>query len=140
MINTFNEGFFDSIEVEDPKSVGKRGDRAGQKFVFEISNVELLADMSAINIYWLSSSDERINVAVEAALNAKLSSQIRSRLIEDRVINYVPRIVFCRDPSRVISEKLDEYLGRIELEKKCTNVEEEKQEEKNTHEEEKKTG
>lgn len=140
MISTFNEGFFDSIEVEDPKSVSVGdGKRTGQKFVFEISNVELLADMSAINIYWLSSSDERINVAVEAALSAKLSSQIRSRLIEDRVINYVPRIVFCRDPSRVISEKLDEYLGRIDLEKKCSDVEE-KEEENRTHEEEKKTG
>lgn len=110
-MNTFNEGLFDSIEVDDPTK------KSGQKFLFEISNVELLADMSAIQIHWLCSSTESINKEVEKALDVKLRAQIRSRLIEDRVINYVPRIVFLRDPSRVIFEKLDEYLVKIDLEK-----------------------
>lgn len=88
------------------------------RFIFEITHVELLADLSAIQIHWLCSSDECINLAVETFLNLKLANQIRVRLIEERVINYVPRIVFCRDHSRVLNEKLEFYLEKIKPENK----------------------
>ena len=120
MINAFNGGLFDSqidISLKDKK--------IPQKFTLEISNVELLADLSALQIHWLCSSDERVNTAVEAYLDTKLRNQIRQKLIEERVINYVPRINFCRDHSHVISEKLDEYLAQIDLEKKAEKISQE---------------
>lgn len=113
IVNAFNSGLFTVPEFEIPQGFFSE---QSQKFLFEISNVQLLADLSALKIHWLTSIDENVNVEVEAYFDKRLRNEIRSRLVSERVINYVPRIVFVRDNSRVVMEKLDEYLKQVKLE------------------------
>lgn len=119
IINAFQSGYFDSPEIEQLLN-----------FKFEISNVELMCDLSALKIHWLVSRDESVNVEVEKFLDKKLRTQVRNKLVEERVINYVPKVVFVRDESRVLVDILDEYLTKINLEENA------KKQEKNCEEKE----
>lgn len=122
IINAFQSSHFDSPEI--PDELNTQTDLNGfkkEKFSFEISNVELMSDLSALKIYWLSSDNEKINAVVESFLEKNLKSQIRNTLTSERVMNYVPKIVFLRDESRVLMSQLDDYLMKINLENKTYN-------------------
>ncbi|CAF1011800.1 unnamed protein product [Brachionus calyciflorus] len=117
IINAFQSSHFDSPEI--PDELNQEFDLNGfkkEKFYFEISNVQLMPDLSAIKISWFSSDNEEINKIVEEFLEKKLKCQIRATLSSERVMNYVPRIAFLRDNSKVLMSKLDDHLMKINLE------------------------
>lgn len=128
IINAFQSAHFESPEI--PEDLNTQSDLNGfkkEKFSFEISNVELLSDLSALKISWLASENENINQIVEVFLEKRLKSQIRNILINERVISYVPKVVFVRDETKVLINKLDEYLMKINLETKEAPQEEEEE-------------
>jgi ribosome-binding factor A len=118
IINAFQSGHFESPDLSEPtEEVEKEGKRtAPARFLFEISKVELLSDLSALKIYWHTSAHEQVNVQVEKFLGKSLQGQIRSHLTEQRIISYVPRIVFVRDASRVLMAKLEEFIAKMNKE------------------------
>ena len=85
--------------------------------MFAITNVELLADLTKLKIFWSSSGDEELDQVIESQLEGRLKSQVRSHLTSQRVMNYVPVVVFVRDKGRVLSEQLDEFLMKVKCEK-----------------------
>ena len=85
-------------------------------FVFEMSDVRFLADQTRLEIHWLTSTDEQTNKRIEAALaEGSLAAHIRSALISERIMSYVPRIEFVRDNTRSILGRLDESLRQAKL-------------------------
>ncbi|RNA14777.1 hypothetical protein BpHYR1_053583 [Brachionus plicatilis] len=119
ILNAFQSGRFDSPEI--PAEINTELDLNGfgkETFYFEISNVELMSDLSALRIYWYSSGNEKVNRIVEDFLEKKLKSQIRATLAGERIMNYVPKIVFLKDDSRFLINQLDNYLMKLNLETK----------------------
>jgi len=84
--------------------------------------------MTALKIHWLISGCKELDDEIESFLEKRLKSQIRSTLTNERVLNYVPQIVFVRDENKVLLEKLDEHLIKIKIELEQEKI-------KNGHEE-----
>ena len=108
LINAFQSGYF-TVPVP---TIGP--DK--QKFIFEISNVELPTDLRRLKVYWHISGDEAVDSAIEASFERGLKNQIRSTLTNERVMSYVPQIEFIRDNTQATLRKLDEYLMQIKKE------------------------
>ena len=117
LINAFQSGHFTVPEFDTDNA--DKLDSNGflkEKFLFEISNVELPTDLTRLKIYWLASNNESLNLNIETYLDKSLKKQIRSTLIDQRVMSYVPEVEFIRDNTKVLLDKLDEYLLKIKLE------------------------
>ena len=117
ILNAFQSGHFDKPEL--PGHLRQRA----VDYVFEISKVELMPDLSALKIYWLCDGDEEVNVAVEAYLEGELRSRMRSSLTANRVISYVPPIVFVRDNSAHLLKQLDEMFAKAKRDTDNFNTE-----------------
>ena len=119
ILNAFQSGLFVKPELTEFFTTWKSTDDvhgfAKNKYDFEISNVELMADLSALKIHWMISGVPEIDTEVECYLEKCLSGQIRSTLTNERVLNYVPRVVFVRDETKVKLEQLDEQLMKIKI-------------------------
>jgi ribosome-binding factor A len=111
ILNAFQSGHFESPDLTplnlDPKT---------EDYFFELSRIELLTDLSAIKVYWFNSGIEKIDSYVEVFLDKKLKSQIRQTLINEKVMNYVPKVVFVRDETNALMKQLDESLAQIKIE------------------------
>lgn len=117
LINAFQSGHFNVPDFDKHEQTlnDSNGFLKG-KYSFEISNVELRADLTRLKIYWLASGNESLDLKIEAFLDKTLKKQIRSTLVDQRVMNYVPEVEFIRDNTKVLLDKLDEYLLKIKLE------------------------
>ena len=116
MVNAFQSGHF--LMPDLPDDLESNEDLNGyvkDKFSFEISGVELPADLNRLKIYWLASTNEKINIEIEKYLEKSLKNQIRSMLTNERVMSYVPEVEFIRDNSKMLLDKLDEYLLKVKL-------------------------
>lgn len=94
------------------------------KFVFEITNVELPADLSKLKIFWSNSDNEELNLAIEKSLETRLKSEIRSHLTNQRIMNYVPVVEFVRDDTKVVTDELNEFLMKIKIENEANETQE----------------
>lgn len=116
LVNAFQSGHF--LMPDLPDDLESNEDLNGyvkDKFSFEISGVELPADLNRLKIYWLASTNEKINIEIEKYLEKSLKNQIRSMLTNERVMSYVPEVEFIRDNSKMLLDKLDEYLLKVKL-------------------------
>lgn len=124
IINAFQAGYFPSPEIPDEINTElDLNNYNKEKFSFEISNVELMPDLSALKIFWFSCEHEEVNKKIEDYLEKKIKSQIRTTLTSDRIMNYVPKIVFLRDDSKNIMKQLDNYLLKLNFESKSESNE-----------------
>ena len=115
-MNAFQSGHFMLPDLPDDLELNKDSNGfVKDKFSFEISGVELPADLSRLKIYWLASANEKINTEIEKYLEKSLKNQIRSILTNERVMSYVPEVDFIRDNSKMLLDKLDEYLLKVKL-------------------------
>lgn len=101
IINAFQLNYFDDFDLFN------------EKFSFEISRVQLMSDLSSIKIFWFICENEKFNILVENCLENKVKSEIRDVLLCEKVINYVPKIIFIRDESRMLMSQIDDYLSQI---------------------------
>jgi len=125
LVNAFQSGHFMLPDLPDDLELNKDSNGfVKDKFLFEISGVELPADLSRLKIYWLASANENINTEIEKYLDKSLKNQIRSILTNERVMSYVPEVDFIRDNSKMLLDKLDEYLLKVKLDQ---NYEQEKE-------------
>jgi ribosome-binding factor A len=85
-------------------------------YVFEISRIELLADLTALKIFWLNSGHQKLDAFIEEHLESHTKSYIRQTLTNERVMSYVPRVFFVRDETKALMKKLDEHLRDIKIE------------------------
>jgi ribosome-binding factor A len=97
---------------------GAIGFECHDKLYFQISKLDLQADMNQLNIYWLTTNDEAKNKFVEDNYLPKLAAQIRYFLSSNRVISYVPPIKFYRDNSKALIEQLEDYINNMAQEAK----------------------
>ena len=126
VLNAFQSGAFLKPDVAAFKKEHKSSvDDHELDYAFEISHVELLADLSALKIHWLNSGHDELDLFVENYLQKQLSAHIRQTLSNQRVMNYVPRVVFVRDPTNANMKKIDECLRQIKLENRQNDIEEE---------------
>ena len=117
ILNGFESGLFEKPDcVSQSESRIDSNGFVKNKYAFEVSHVELKADMTALKIHWLISGCNELDNEIESFLEKRLKSQIRSTLTNERVLNYVPQIVFVRDANKVFLEKLDEHLIKIKIE------------------------
>jgi len=116
LINAFQSGHFQVPEFHDSNQTLDSNGYFKDKYSFEISNVQLPTDLTKLKIYWLASGVEEIDLEIEKYLDKSLKSQIRSTLTNQRVMNYVPEVEFIRDNTKVLMDKLDEFLLKIKLE------------------------
>lgn len=93
------------------------------EYLFELTDVELLTDLTKLRIFWSISGIEELDLEIENSLEKRLKNQIRSHLTNQRVMNYVPTVEFVRDNSKVLADKLDEYLMKIKIEKEASKEE-----------------
>ena len=131
ILNGFESGLFVKPVISDFNidQIDSNG-YVKNKYEFEISHIELMADLTALKIKWLISGIKQLDEEIEKFLEKCLKTQIRSTLTNERVISYVPEIVFIRDESKIILEKLDEHLLKIKIElEQAENVEEVEKEE-----------
>ena len=135
IINSFQSGRYEKPII--PDHLNKKTDSNGyvkEAYVFELSNVELQPNLNFIRIHWLCSDDEQINEYVENYLEKSLKVQIRNNLVSERVMSYVPQVLFVRDNTNVLFKQLDEHLMKIKLENEM-NESDEKQNDQNEHNE-----
>jgi ribosome-binding factor A len=116
IINAFESGHFDKPDMSIYHETSKNNDKADRDYLFEITNVELMSDLTALKVYWMASVDENLNKFIENYLSKSLSQQIRSVLTSEKVINYVPKVLFVRDDTNFCMKRLDEHLAKIKLE------------------------
>ena len=117
IINAFQSGLFSKPELEKFEKMNEtdlNGFRKN-KYEFDVSNIELMPDLTSLRIHWLISGVKEIDAEIERFFEAKLKNEIRNKLASERVINYVPPIVFVRDETNCLLDKLDEYLMKIKL-------------------------
>ena len=121
ILNGFESGLFVKPVISD-FNIDTKADQTDSngfvknKYEFEISQIELMADLTALKIKWFISGNKKLDEEIEKFLEKCLKTQIRSTLTNERVISYVPEIVFIRDESKIILEKLDEHLLKIKTE------------------------
>lgn len=116
IINAFESGHFGKPDLSVYHETAKKNDHLDKDYVFEITNVELMPDLTALKVYWMASVDENLNIFIESYLSKSLSQQIRNILTSEKVINYVPKVVFVRDNTNYYMRRLDEHLAKIKLE------------------------
>ena len=110
ILNGFESGLFVKPSLSDFQLSSASSQ---SKYEFEVSHVELMADLTALKIHWLISGSPEIDDETERFLQKCLKTQIRSTLTNERIISYVPNIVFVRDATRVMLEKLEENLTKL---------------------------
>jgi hypothetical protein len=112
LINSFQSGFIGSeLNYKYPS--------------FQVSRLLLTADLNKLKIFWLTNVDENINTDIEQNYFPKLTAQIRHEIISNRIIGYVPPVVFIRDNSKMVLDKLEELLrvASIKTDKEDVEVE-----------------
>lgn len=124
LLNAFQSGQF--LEPEIPNKFKKTvtidsNGFARPEYNFSITNVELPADLSKLKIFWSNSGVEELDLAIEHILDSRLKSQIRSQLTNQRVMNYVPNVVFVRDAGKLMYDQLDEMLMKVKIERENSN-------------------
>jgi len=97
---------------------GAIGFEYDDKLYFQISKLDLQANMNQLNIYWLTTNEEAKNKFIEDNYLPKLAAQIRYFLSSNRVISYVPPIKFYRDNSKALIEQLEDYINNMAQEAK----------------------
>ena len=112
ILNAFSSGYFEMPEI----AKFKLETNCTEDFVFEISKIELCANLSALKVYWLNSGNQELDSFVEDFLDKKLRSQIRQTLSSERIMSYVPRVVFLRDETNANLKRIDSYMAQIKLE------------------------
>ena len=119
ILNGFQSGLFIKPDLyEFNKKQNTRKDPNGfvkNKYEFELSKIDLMSDLTALKIYWYISGDTEIDNEIDNYLDKCLKGQIRSTLTNERILNYVPKIVFVKDSAKLKLEKLDEYLMKIKI-------------------------
>jgi ribosome-binding factor A len=113
ILNAFSSGQFATPDIAEFKSANLD---FADDYVFEISRIELLADLTALKIYWLNSGNDKLDAYVECFINSKMQAHIRQTLSNERVMSYVPRVVFVQDQTNALMQKLDEHLAQVKLE------------------------
>ncbi len=135
LLNAFQSGQFREPEI--PKNFQESSidsnEHVKDKYMFTITNVELLADLTKLKIFWSNSGNEELDVMIESYLESQLKNQIRSHLTSQRIMNYVPVVVFVRDRSKVLSDKLDEFLMKLKIENENVPEQGEKKKETEQH-------
>ena len=81
---------------------------------FQISRLLLTADLVKLQIFWLTLPDMKANDDLEKNFLPKLATQIRHDIVSNRVIGYVPPIVFSRDNSKLILDQIEELFNITE--------------------------
>lgn len=114
ILNAFQSGLFPSPDFHVEEIY--RTKHINDKFRFEITNVELLADLTFLKIYWSISGIENLDRQIEEYFDKHLKSLIRGTLSSERVINYVPKVIFIRDETQVLLNRVDEYLDKVKKE------------------------
>jgi ribosome-binding factor A len=117
IINAFQSGLFSKPELAKFAKLNETDSNgfSKNKYDFDVSNIELMPDLTSLKIHWLISGVAEIDAEVERFFEAKLKNEIRNKLASERVVNYVPPIVFVRDETNCLLDKLDEYLMRVKL-------------------------
>lgn len=110
IVNAFACGRFAQPDMNEYPS------QPAPEFVLELSRIELPLDLTSIRVHWLNSGDETLDRFVEGFLNKRLRNEIRQTLIQERVMSYVPRVVFVRDETNALMKKLDEQLAKVKIE------------------------
>jgi ribosome-binding factor A len=118
ILNAFASGQFETPDIAAYK---KSNPEFAEDYVFEISQIELLADLTALKIYWLNSGNEKLDAYIESFVNSKMQAHIRQTLSDERVMSYVPRVVFVRDQTDSLMKKLDEHLAQVRFETSQSN-------------------
>lgn len=130
LLNAFQSGQFPQPHIPSKFSVD-RTDSNGHvrnKYSFAITDVELLADLTRLKIFWSASGDEELDLTIEQSLEAKLKNQIRIHLTSQRIMNYVPAVVFVRDYNKFMTDRLDEFLTKVKIETQTEEVQNKKDE------------
>ncbi|XP_064610643.1 uncharacterized protein LOC135474902 [Liolophura sinensis] len=74
----------------------------------EVSKVEVVADFSALNVFWLASGT-KTDVETQNLLDSN-SGKLRTMLISFRAIGRVPKVNFVKDMSEARSKQVEEML------------------------------
>ena len=107
---------------------GYIGSELNSKYpMFQISRVSLDADLKSLEISWLTTSDEKSNEDIEKNYLSRLVGQIRHDIISNRVIGYMPPVVFIRDNSKMVLDQLENLL-KISKINKFENINKPKEE------------
>lgn len=125
LLNAFQTGYFEPPQIPEKfqkETIDSNG-FVKNKYLFELTDVELLTDLTKLKIFWSISGIEELDLDIENLLEKRLKNQIRSHLTNQRVMNYVPSIEFVRDNSKMLADKLDEYLMKIKIENDETTKE-----------------
>lgn len=111
IINVIQSNYFENLDFSN------------DNFFLEISNIQIMSDLSSIKIFWVTSENEKQNIYVENYLENNVKYKIRSVLFSEKVINFVPKILFIRDESNMLYDQIRLYLSNKNFDGKSNHEE-----------------